>query len=103
MNRRACSKLHPRAAALQRVYLNVWRLHAQPFDALARQVAWMVCFVVYSALLSPLHDLEHGQSLGVLSTASAIVLGALFWVIVCAVLAGTWDRHRQTTRLATSS
>jgi len=37
----------------------------------------------------PLHDLEHGQSLGVLYTASAIALGALFWVIVCAVLAGT--------------
>src|SRR5271155_5177077 len=46
--------------ALQRVYLNVWRLHPQPFDALARQLAWIVGFVVYSVLLSPLHDLEHG-------------------------------------------
>lgn len=152
--------------ALQRVYLNVWRLHPQPFDALARQVVWMVGFVVYSALLSPLHDLEHGNNLGILYAVSAIALGASFWVwtpyvllgkrihwrrmlptglltaagislysiatalflpaiftrnaerygligiafglvtwlfayagvvIVCAVLAGTWDRHRQAT------
>jgi membrane protein len=158
--------------ALQRVYLNVWRLHPQPFDALARQVVWIVGLVVYSAVLSPLHDLEHGHSLGVLYTASATALGAAFWVwspyvllgrrirwrrmlptglltaagisiysiwtalflpgiftnnaerygligiafgmvtwlfayagvvIVCAVLAGTWDRHRQATKLVTSS
>jgi membrane protein len=66
--------------ALQRVYLNVWRLHPQPFDALARQVAWIVGFVVYSAVLSPLHDLEHGHGLGILYTASATLLGAAFWV-----------------------
>jgi membrane protein len=157
--------------ALQRVYLNVWRLHPQPFDALARQVAWMVGFVVYSALLSPLRDLEHGRNLGVLYTAAAIALGAAFWVwtpyvllgrriqwrrmlptglltaaaislysigtslflpaiftrnaerygligiafglvtwlfayagvvVVCAVLAGTWDRHRRATKGASA-
>lgn len=74
--------------ALQRVYLNVWRLHPQPFDALARQVAWIFGFIVYSALLSPLRDLEHGHDLGVLYAVSAIALGAAFWVWTPYVLLG---------------
>jgi membrane protein len=81
--------------ALQRVYLNVWRLHPQPFDALARQVAWIVGFVVYSAVLSPLHDLEHGHGLGVLYTASATLLGAAFWVWSPYVLLGRRIRWRR--------
>ncbi len=158
--------------ALQRVYLNVWRLHPQPFDALKRQLAWIVGFVIYTAAMSPLHDLEHGRSSGILYGATVIVIGAAFWlwtpyillggrirwrrllptglltalavsvfsigtglfipaiftrnaerygligiafglvtwlfafagvVIVSAVLAGIWDRHRQATELATGS
>jgi membrane protein len=81
--------------ALQRVYLNVWRLHPQPFDALARQVAWIVGFVVYSAVLSPLHDLEHGHGLGVLYTASATLLGAAFWVWSPYLLLGRRIRWRR--------
>jgi len=85
--------------ALQRVYLNVWRLHPQPFDALARQVVWMFGFILYSALLSPLHDLGHGRNLGVAYTASAIVLGAAFWVWTPYVLLGRripWRRMLPT-------
>jgi len=150
--------------ALQRVYLNVWRLHQQPFDALARQLAWIIGFGAYSVLASPLRDFQHSHNLGVLYAVSAIALGAAFWmwtpylllgkripwrrmlptglltaagislysvatalflpaiftrnaerygligiafglvtwlfayagvVVVCAVLAGTWDRHRR--------
>lgn len=91
--------------ALQRVYLNVWRLHPQPFDALARQVAWMVGLIVYSAVLSPLHDLEHGHSLGVVYAASAIALGATFWVWTPYVLLGRrihWRRMLPTGLLTAS-
>jgi len=81
--------------ALQRVYVNVWRLHPQPFDALARQLVWIVGFVVYSAVLSPLHDLEHGHSLGILYTATATLLGAAFWVFSPYVLLGRRIRWRR--------
>jgi len=91
--------------ALQRVYLNVWRLHPQPFDALARQVAWIVGFIVYSALLSPLHDIEHGHNLGIAYAASAIALGAVFWVWTPYVLLGRriqWRRMLPTGLLTAS-
>jgi membrane protein len=156
--------------ALQRVYLRVWRLHSQPFDALARQLTWMVGLIAYTVVLTPIHDYEHRHSLGALFGVSAIALGAVFWVwtpylllgkrisrrrmlptglltaaaislysagtalflpsifthnaerygligiafglvtwlfayagviVVCAVLAGTWDRHRQAARECT--
>lgn len=80
---------------LQRVYLNVWRLHPQPFDARARQLAWIVGFVVYSSVLSPLHELEHGHNLGVLYTATATALGAVFWVWSPYVLLGRRIRWRR--------
>jgi membrane protein len=92
--------------ALQRVYLNVWRLHPQPLDALARQVAWIVGFVVYSALLSPLHDLEHGHKLGVLYFATATALGAVFWVLTPYVLLGRriqWRRMLPTGLLTAAA
>jgi membrane protein len=65
--------------ALQRVYLKVWGLHAPPFDALRRQVVWMVGFASYTVLLSPMHDFERRHNLGLLYAITAIALGAAFW------------------------
>jgi membrane protein len=81
--------------ALQRVYLNVWRLHPQPFDALKRQLAWIVGFAIYTAAMSPLHDLEHGRSSGILYGATVIVIGAAFWLWTPYILLGgriVWRR-----------
>lgn len=66
--------------ALQRVYLGMWRLHPEPFDALARQLFWIVGFVVYTVALGPLHDLEHGHNLGIFYAVTSIALSAVFWV-----------------------
>jgi uncharacterized BrkB/YihY/UPF0761 family membrane protein len=38
--------------ALQRVYLKVWRLQAQPLEAPARQLAWMLGLIAYLVVLS---------------------------------------------------
>ena len=74
--------------ALQRVYLNVWRLRAQPLDALRRQLAWMVGLIAYSVLISPIHDYEHRHNLGALYAVTVIALGAAFWLWTPYVLLG---------------
>jgi membrane protein len=92
--------------ALQRVYLNIWRLHPEPFDALARQLVWMVGFVVYTVVLAPLHDLEHEHNLGVLYAVSSIVLSAAFWVWSPYVLLGGrvhWRRMLPTGLLTAAA
>jgi membrane protein len=89
---------------LQRVYLGVWRLHPEPFDALARQVTWMVALVVYSSLLGPLHDFEHKHNPGVVYAVSAVALGAIFWIWTPYVLLGrriSWRRMLPTGLLTT--
>jgi membrane protein len=157
---------------LQRMYLTVWRLHPETFEALRRQLTWIVSFILYTSLLSPIRDLEHSHSLGGLFGVTVIALGAAFWmwtpfvllgrripwrrmlptglltaigislysigtavflpdifthnaerygligiafgivtwlflyagvVIVCAVLGGTWDRHRQAAAVASAA
>ena len=45
--------------ALQRVYLEVWRLRPQLPDALLRQVTWIVGFIAYTVVLAPVRDFEH--------------------------------------------
>jgi membrane protein len=66
--------------ALQRVYLKVWRLHAETFDALRRQLAWMAGLIAYLVVMSPIHDYEHRHKLGALYGLTVIALGAAFWV-----------------------
>ena len=74
--------------ALQRVYLNVWRLHPQTFDALARQLVWMVGLIAYTVLQSPIHDYEYRHNVGAWYALTAIALGAVFWVWTPYVLLG---------------
>jgi membrane protein len=66
--------------ALQRVYLKVWRLHADPFEALRRQLAWMVSLIAYLFVLSPIHGYEHRHRVGDLYALTVIALGAVFWI-----------------------
>jgi membrane protein len=74
--------------ALQRVYLKVWRLRPQTFEALARQLVWMVGLVAYTVVLSPIRDYEHRHNLGAWYALTAISLGAAFWVWTPYVLLG---------------
>jgi membrane protein len=66
--------------ALQRVYLKVWRLHAETFDAFRRQLAWMAGLIAHLVVLSPIHDYEHRHKLGALYGLTEIAQGAAFWV-----------------------
>lgn len=87
---------------LQRVYLQVWRLHPQLPDALVRQATWIVGFVAYTVLLSPIHDLEHRHDVANLYAPSAIAFGAAFWLWTPYVLLGKripWRRLISTSLL----
>ncbi len=84
---------------MQRMYLTVWRLHPETFEALARQATWIVGFIVYTSLLSPIRDLEHSSNIGFLYGATVIAVGAVFWVWTPYVLLGRrvpWRRMLPT-------
>ncbi len=84
---------------LQRVYLNVWRLHHEAFEALRRQLYWIAGFSLYSVVLSPIRDFEHRHDLGAAYLATALALGAVFWVWTPYVLLGRrvqWRRMLPT-------
>jgi membrane protein len=81
--------------ALQRVYLKIWGLQAPPLDALRRQVVWMVGFISYTVLLSPMHEFEHRHKLGTLYAVTAIGLGAAFWGWTPYLLLGKRIRQRR--------
>ncbi len=81
--------------ALQRVYLQVWRLHPQLPDALIRQLTWIAGFCGYTLVLSPLRDFEHSHNIASLYAPSAIALGTLFWLWTPHVLLGKRVALRQ--------
>jgi membrane protein len=90
--------------ALQRVYLQVWRLRPQLPEALIRQLTWMAGFCLYTLVLSPLRDLEHRHNVASLYAPSAIALGALFWLWTPRVLLGnriSWHRLLASALLTT--
>jgi membrane protein len=81
--------------ALQRVYLNVWRLRPQLPDALLRELTWIVGFAAYTVILAPLRSFEHSRDVPSLYGPSAIALGAVFWLWTPYILLGkrvTWHR-----------
>ena len=90
--------------ALQRVYLQVWRLRPQLPDALLRQATWIVGFIAYTVVLAPVRDFEHHHDLARLYAPSTIALGAVFWLWTPHVLLGkriSWRRLLPTSLLTT--
>jgi membrane protein len=91
--------------ALQRVYLNVWRLHPQLPDALIRQLTWMAGFCAYTVVLTPMRNFEHRHDIASAYGPSVIALGALFWLWTPRVLLGNriaWRRLLPSTLLTTT-
>jgi membrane protein len=81
--------------ALQRMYLNVWRLRPQLPDALVRELTWIVGFIAYTVILAPLRNFEHSHNVPSLYGPSAIALGAVFWLWTPYILLGKrvpWHR-----------
>ena len=81
--------------ALQRVYLNVWRLRPQLPDALLRELTWIAGFIAYTVILAPLRNFEHSHDVPSLYGPSAIALGAVFWLWTPYILLGKripWHR-----------
>ncbi len=65
---------------LQRVYLDVWRLPAQQFEAVVRRATWVVTFVAFTAFFSPLRDFTDRNDLPVAGRTVAFVSGAALWL-----------------------
>jgi membrane protein len=65
---------------LQGVYLDVWRLPIQRLDAILRRGAWVVTFVVFTALLAPLSGFTERHHLPVAGATVALVSGAALWL-----------------------
>jgi membrane protein len=89
---------------LQRVYLQIWRLRPQLPDALLRQAGWVLGFIAYTVVLSPIRDFEHHHNVGSLYAPSAILFGAAFWLWTPHMLLGTrisWHRLLPTALLTT--
>lgn len=81
--------------ALQRVYLDIWRLKPQLLDSLMRQVTWIAGFILYTTLLAPVRDLEHNHGLTAVYGVTAVLLSAAFWLWTPYVLLGKRiDWHR---------
>jgi len=73
---------------LQRVYLDIWRLPAQQFEAVVRRATWVFTFVVFTSLLRPLQDAAERNDLPVAGHTIAFVFGAVLWVWTPYVLLG---------------
>ena len=81
--------------ALQRVYMNIWRVKPQLPDARVRELTWMAGFAAYSVILAPLRSFEHSHDVPSLYGPSAIALGAVFWLWTPYILLGKrvpWHR-----------
>lgn len=68
------------AKGLQKIYLDIWRLPAQQFDAVVRRATWVVSFILLTALLSPLRDFTERNDLPISGLTIALVFGAVLWV-----------------------
>jgi membrane protein len=83
------------AKGLQRIYLDIWRLPAQQFDAILRRATWVLSFVLFTALLSPLRAFTDHNDLPISGLTISFVFGATLWVWTPYLLLGRrlpWQR-----------
>lgn len=73
---------------LQRVYTDIWRLTPQKLEAVLRRATWMLGFVVYISVLSPIQNFDRGHHVPYLYASAALILGSVFWIWTPYVLLG---------------
>ena len=94
------------ARGLQRVYLDIWKLPAQQFEAVVRRATWVLTFVLFTAALSPLRDFTERNDLPVAGTTVVFVFGAALWVWTPYLLLGRrlpWRRLLPTGLITAGS
>jgi membrane protein len=80
---------------LQRVYTDIWRLVPQKFEAILRRATWIVGFVFYSSVLTPIQDYDKNHHVPYLYAGAALALGSVFWIWTPYILLGRripWKR-----------
>ncbi len=75
-------------SGLQRVYLKIWDLPPQKFEAMVRRATWILGFVVYVAALSPVQRFDHDHHVPYLYALAALILGSAFWIWTPWILLG---------------
>ena len=94
------------AKGLQRVYLDIWRLPTQQFEAAVRRATWVLTFVLFTALLSPLRDFTERNDFPVAGTTITFVSSAVLWVWTPYLLLGRrlpWRRLLPTGLVSAGS
>jgi membrane protein len=76
------------ARALERLYLDCWRVPASTEHTMGKRVAWLASFVLSIAALAVVHDAIGASGRPALTWPAALVVGALFFLWTPYVLLG---------------
>ena len=80
---------------LQRVYIDIWGLTPQKFEAMLRRATWILGFVVYTSVLTPIQDYDRDHHIPYMYATGVLVLGTVFWIWTPYILLGrriAWRR-----------
>ncbi len=80
---------------LQRVYIDIWGLTPQKFEAMLRRATWILGFVVYTSVLTPIQDYDRDHHIPYMYATGVLVLGTVFWIWTPYILLGrriAWQR-----------
>ena len=88
------------------MYLDIWRLPAQQFEAIVRRFLWVASFVLFTAVLSPIRDFTQRNDLPISGLTASFVFSAVLWVWTPYLLLGRrlpWRRLAPTGLLTVAA
>jgi membrane protein len=74
--------------ALQRVYVDAWRLPAIGSQGIAWGLLWIVAFAVWFSLSTPVSRLLHAHGFHVGAVVVSLALGSILWMVTPFILLG---------------
>jgi membrane protein len=73
---------------LQKVYADIWLLPPLKFEAIIRRATWLLGFIAYLIVLTPIQHFDEDHKIPYLYAIASLVLGAGFWLWTPYVLLG---------------
>lgn len=74
--------------ALQRVYVDAWRMEAMSTQGLAWGLLWVVTFAVWFSLSTPLTRVLHAHGLHFSAVVVSLATGSVLWMVTPFILLG---------------
>ena len=74
--------------ALQRVYVDAWRLPAMRSQGIAWGLLWIVAFAVWFSLSTPVSRVLHAHGFHVGAVVVSLTLGSILWMVTPFILLG---------------